>query len=479
VRRERFLVAAVAILLILFRSVVPTLFEGFYFDSDQAIVGLMARHLSAFHGFPLYYYGLNYLLGVQAWIIAPFFWLFRSSVAVMRLPLIALNAVVAVWLIVALERRLALRPAIALVAALPFIAPTPALGGQLLEAAGASIEPFVYVLALWTLRRRPFLFGCVLTIGFLHREFTIFALPALVLGELTQGTPWRRLLRLAPRAAAGAALVWLIIDDLKLRLGGGAVGLQVVSLGSQMCGGLHSLALRVDALLTQALPALFGGRPTRLDAFRMNTPMVGGSTIVGWLVLLTLATMVVRTIVASRSADDGRETGFGVYLAAVGAFAACAYPLSCNVALGAPPLLRYLLLAVLLPVGCAALFFSRETSAAMRRLGVAAFLVWGAANLADTARLVRMSVADPPSNEHRALADYLVAHRIRYARAIYWDAYVVDFLSRERVIVAAVDVERIPAYRKAVDEHADRAVNLVRLPCAGAERIASWCIQKE
>ena len=30
--------------------------------------------------------GLNYLLGVEAWIIAPFFWAARSSVALMRAP---------------------------------------------------------------------------------------------------------------------------------------------------------------------------------------------------------------------------------------------------------------------------------------------------------------------------------------------------------------------------------------------------------
>ena len=87
-------------------------------------------------------------------------------------------------------------------------------------------------------------------------------------------------------------------------------------------------------------------------------------------------------------------------------------------------------------------------------------------------------MAEPPSDEHRALADYLVANRIRYARAIYWDAYAVDFLSRERVITASLDLVRIPEYQKAFDDHAEAAVTLARLPCTGTERVASWCIQK-
>src|SRR5437764_1096567 len=83
-----------------------------------AIVGLMARHLSRLQTFPLFYYGLNYMLGVEAWIIAPLFALGRSSVQLARLPFVVLNAVVAVWLIARLSGQNGLRPALAFVAAL-------------------------------------------------------------------------------------------------------------------------------------------------------------------------------------------------------------------------------------------------------------------------------------------------------------------------------------------------------------------------
>src|ERR1700730_5509831 len=92
--RECVMFCALATLLVLVRSFVPPYYEGFYFDSDQAIVGLMAKHLADLRGFPLFYYGLNYMLGVEAWIIAPFFWIARPSVAVLRVPLIALDVLV-------------------------------------------------------------------------------------------------------------------------------------------------------------------------------------------------------------------------------------------------------------------------------------------------------------------------------------------------------------------------------------------------
>jgi hypothetical protein len=368
---------------------------------------------------------------------------------------------------------------VGLVAALPFIMPTPATSNQLLETAGACVEPFVYVLLLWQLRRRPLAFGALLAIAFLHREFVIFAVPALILAERSdRSLRSRATMTAAATAAAGFGLVYLIVDDLKMHLSGGAVALQAASLRNQMCFDAASFS-RVRSLLTEAFPVLVGGAPIGLQRLRMNTPLVTGYSALGAVVGATLVMMVARIVLLSR-ADRNRQPPprFGVYLAWIGVFTACAYPLSCNVSLGMPPLLRYLLLAILFPVGVAAIFFTRETSPALRTTVAAIFVVWTGANLLDNVRLLAVSVANPPVSEHRVLADYLMDHRVRFARAIYWDAYVLDFLTRERVTVASVDIVRIVDYQRQVDEHADSAVRLERMPCEGGERVASWCITR-
>jgi hypothetical protein len=259
-RRQLALLGVLAVALVALRSFVATYYEGFYFDSDQAIVGLMARHLSRFQRFPLFYYSLNYILGVQAWIIAPFFWIGRSSVTLARLPFVALNALVGVWLVRRFTNRDGLRPGTAFVAALPFIMPTPAVGTQLLELAGACVEPFVYVLLLWVLRRRPFAFGLLLAIAFLQREFAIFAVPAILLVEIRRPDFWSRgNVTRAAWAIAGFALAWIIVDDAKMHLvGGGLIG-QAASLGGQLCTSGPELAQRVRALVSEALPILYGG----------------------------------------------------------------------------------------------------------------------------------------------------------------------------------------------------------------------------
>src|SRR5688500_3510629 len=139
-RGELWICLALAAGIIALQSVVPLTVEQ-YFDADQAIYGLMAKHLSEFRNFPLFFYGQNYMLGVQAWLAVPFFWIGGPTVAMLRTPIILLNLAVALGYVWFLARQ-GLRPRYALVAALPVIAFTPAKAMEFGAAYGAGIEPF-------------------------------------------------------------------------------------------------------------------------------------------------------------------------------------------------------------------------------------------------------------------------------------------------------------------------------------------------
>ncbi|GEM_PF-4380228 len=66
-KRELWICLAVATAIVALQSFVLLRYEQF-FDSDQAVYGLMAKHLSEFRTFPLFFYGQNYMLGVQSWL---------------------------------------------------------------------------------------------------------------------------------------------------------------------------------------------------------------------------------------------------------------------------------------------------------------------------------------------------------------------------------------------------------------------------
>ena len=481
-RRREFVACAIAaVALVVLRSVVFLAYERF-FDSDQAIVGLMAKHLSEFRVFPLFFYGQHYMLGVQAWLAVPFFWLGGPTMAMLRTPVEIFNLGVAVALI-AIFVRLGLRPLLAFAATLPFIATSTAASKELLSVHGASVEPFAYVLGLWFLRRRPIMFGVLLCVGFLHREFTIFALPALAFALWPSWRSW------SPRGMAmGAAAfvaVWVTVDFLKRHVS--AVGpsetptaaasllMQMRSLG----GGValtpgHYLA-RMRQVLLVALPDFFGASPYAMTDYGITSTLHVGSTVAG----LAFAAAIVIAIVRLTSVRTGvdRDQSFFAYLCAIGVLTVLAYGTNENLEIGNQIQLRYLLFALLVPIALLGAFFQVESRAFSRWTVVGLLAVWAGANIRDNIRLVHEFRVAPIPAYHRELADYLVAHRVKYAWGGYWDSYIVDFFSGERVIVASTEKVRIASYQREVTEHDAEAVQLVRRPCEGGTPFEAWCLQ--
>jgi hypothetical protein len=471
------LAIVIAILLVMFRSFAPLWYEQLDFDSDQAIVGLMAKHLSELRHFPLFFYGQNYMLGVQSWIAVPFFWIGGPTLLMLRLPLAIINAAVATTVIVMFWRR-GVRPGLAFVSALPLIVATPVVSTGLLQTLGASIEPFAYILVLWVLRRRPLAFGALLCVGTLHREFTILVVPALVIGCWVEG---RRIHW--PSVARGGmafAAVWLLVDLLKWTLGGGSLTQEADTIGSWMTSSVGGYLARMYSLVTVGLPELVGGHAFPLSAYGMNSTIVAGSLAAGLAFAVAVVVSAGRVLWILRGGEDRarfRAASFQVYLgcAALGTFAV--YGLNDGIDPLATPVLRYFLFGLLLPVGLFGMLFAMEGARSWRTAVVSPLVVWAALTLWDNVRLVREYRTSAPAGEFRALADYLVAHQIDYGRAGYWDCYVVDFFARERVILASTDVIRIPEYQVTVDQHAASAVVVERTPCTSGAVFASWCIE--
>ena len=472
--RELRLAIGAAILLVIVRSIVPVAYEQLDFDSDQAIVGLMAKHLSELREFPLFFYGQHYMLGVQAWIAAPFFWIGGPTVAMLRTPLLLINAAVAVLLIVLIARR-GVRPWLAFVAALPFVAASPILAAEWYSTLGASVEPLLYVIVLWMLRERPIAFGALLCVGALHREFTILALPALVAVGVVERRRW--LWRAIAQGAIAFAAVWLGVDLVKRWQQAGSLALE-----AQMIGRWVSIDAGYPARLKSlvlGLPILFGGRHISLDHYSLNSTIGAGSAAAGVALAIALVVGGARLAwVAGRRDQRTRLAGgsFMLYLAMVAAGTLAAYGLNPGIDPEATPLFRYVLLLPLLPIAMLAAFFLAERSRPWVATVTCAVAVWAAFMVRDNVQLIREYRTAPPVDEFRQLADYLVAHEIQYGYAQYWDCYIVDFLSRERVILASTDFLRIPAYQTVVDAHASSAASIERVPCSTGTHFASWCI---
>ena len=477
---------ALTVALVVLRCAPAMLFEQLQFDSDQAVMGLMAKHLADGRHFPLFFYGQHYMMGVEAWIAAPFFLVGGPTVAMLRLPLLILNVVVACWLLLRLIDR-GVAPGWAFVATLPLIAIGPLASLLLMQTFGA-IEPLFYVLVLWVVRKRPVLFGALFCAAYLHRELVLFVLPALAVVWLLEAPgPGSRLKSAAPdavKAVLSFAVAWIVVAELMQHINtlgpaGGAFSAGSLQAQSQMVVARLSFdpvpyVARLIAVTRDTLPDLYTLRASTLTQFGLRSTLAIGSSAGGIALVVGVAIAAARLSFARRR--DSRDSRFYLYLALIGVQAILAYAMNAGIVPGQPGILRYLLFALLLPVALLGVFVELEHTRAIKLAVASCIVVWAAVNVADDVRLVREYVVAPPPNEYRTLTDYLVAHRIRYGRADYWDAYVVDFLSRERVILAPTQVMRISSYDARVDRNAANAVTVVHQPCDVGTRVASWCI---
>lgn len=477
-RMPRWIILAILLLVVLGRSAIFVLAPESYFDADQAVFGLMAKHLAELRAFPVFMYGQSYILAVEAWMAAPLFAVFGVSAALLKLPLLILNLVIAWLLVRTLERDLGLRPWAAAVAALPFVLPSVAMGAVFVEPSGGNLEPYLYVLLIWLTRDRPIWCGLVLGIGFLQREFTVYGLAALLAIEAFD----RTLLTRAGLARRGATLgaagaIWLVVQGLARFSSASGPGTSfdsiygasnnILELAARTCLSPATALAGGARLVSVHWPALLGTARYPLSAFSIESTGSQGLTGSSWLPLLVVvmaaAGIGMASILQPRS---HRPPRFAVYLVLVGACSCGGYVFGrCGeVNFYA---MRYELLSPLAIVGIIGWFLSVHPPRALAIVWGVVFAAWIGVLALPHGRLLAEYATHPPVPAKRQLIRVLDAKGVRYGTADYWLAYYIDFLTNERMLFAAQEPQRIKTYNAIVADHHTEAVRLSRRPCDG------------
>lgn len=476
-------------------------YEQADFDADQAIVGLMAKHLSEGRAWPLFFYGQLYMMGVQAWMAAPVFLWLGPTVLALKIPLLVINLATGGLLVWLLVRDVGLRPWQAGVATLFFAALPPVTASRLVQAQGGTIEPLFYALLLWMARGRPVVFGLVFAFGFLQREFTIFAVAALVGLEV-----WTRDLFSRRRLAH-----WLVVGLVFLgaREGVGLLRGQASMFGPQTAPvALDAAVTNVDVvasslcptpanvvgnlgwLLRENVPTYFGVKRQPAGAFIASARPSGVRQ--AWPLLL-VGLGLAGVVVASRigawwagpapSAVHGHSARFAWFLLATGLLSLAGVAAGCNVR--SLITIRYHLMLALAPVGLVALAFvyARHTTPRerdWRHMAVGAMacasVAWALVMAASSGALLREYRHQPPPDPFRLLADDLAARGESVGWASYWVSYHVDFLSRERVILSPTAPVRITDYARRATLAGHDAIIVADAPCEGGRQVASWYV---
>ena len=480
-RRERALVLAAVAALVIWRSSVLVFWEQAQFDSDQAVIGLMAKHLSEGRAFPVFMYGQSYILGVQAWMAAPMFLLFGVSVAALKLPLLIINLAIAILLVRRLEAEIGLRPALAGLATAPFILPAPGTSAHLLEPTGGNLETFLYVLLIWLTRHRPWLCGVIFGVGFLQREFALYGLAALgcvmaVQGLLATREGWIRIGKLV----ASAAAVWIAVQGLRRLSSAAGPGTSIadlagapnnlLELASRTCVAPATLALGTERLFSMHWPQLLGTAPYPLSDFAIESAVTQG---LAWASVLPAAAAIIAVIgivSADRASNWRVARSIAGYLLLVGLFSVAGYVVGRCGELSFYTM-RYELLSLAGFIALGAWFLSVARWRRLVPIWGAIVVTWTLLAASSHARLWKEYVTAPPVAAKQMVLRTLQAEGVEYGWADYWMAYYITFLSREQIIMGSTDFVRIRPYQTLVEQHAGEAVKISRTACPGGREI--------
>jgi hypothetical protein len=478
--RQRLIVLALAAIAILARSAIFIFREQSYFDSDQAVIGLMGKHLSELRAFPLFLYGQNYILAVEAWMAAVSFKLFGVSVATLKLPLLGVNLVIAYLLLRTLQREAGLTPALAGMASLFFIAAPPGTAAMLVEASGVNIEPFLYTLLIWLTRRRPGWCGAIFAVGFMQREFTLYSLLSLVcIAAITGELFTREAVRRALLGLRSAAEVWLVVTVAKQYSSAAGPGTSladirapannVLELLTRICFEPGTFGGGLWRLVSVHWTELFGTRVRPLWQSAIDSNVTEGLPFAWVLIAGAMALAVVRVAMSlARQKQLRREEWFVAYLTTVGVIGAAAFVIG---RCGAQGHVRYALPTVFAAIGLGAWFLSVERERWLRTVWIVLVAGWASVSALSHAKLYAEYSSHPPAGTKLMLVRHLQARGIKYAIADYWLAYYVSFVTKEQIIVASNDFTRILEYERLVNQHRSEAVLISRTPCGDGKPV--------
>ncbi|UCG32111.1 MAG: hypothetical protein JSU68_10640, partial [Phycisphaerales bacterium] len=465
-RREYAYFLAIALAMVLTRGAFVWC-EPLHFDSDQAVVGLMTLDLVQGKGFPVYFYGQDYLATLEPYLAAPVFAVCGPSRWALKLSLLVLGVVIAWMMYVAFRRDCRISPAPAALLVTPFVIPTVVMASRLVEANGANLDVFLFVMLLWYLRRHPLAAGLVAGLAVQNRMFGVYAVCSLLLVVLvTRRWSWWDYPIFAMASAATYVGISFLGQYSPNRLSGG-LPVQI--------SDAEDLIRLTRALTSSLLPLLYGLIPAALGEFRIRCDIVANAGLLG---LVPGAAMLFLAAAAlSRPGYRlARHWAFPCYLMGVGALSLVAFVfMQGNLTSVDPMRIRYILLSVLFLIGAAGLLWQTR-----RRRCVAAFLVLSAVvNVGQHSVLWARVLRDAPADEYADLAAAIRGMDLEAAIADYWTAYHVAFLLEGEVPVTyPAQTPRIGAYHDAYRVAPAHRRAMIRDvgECDGGPRVHGWVV---
>jgi 4-amino-4-deoxy-L-arabinose transferase-like glycosyltransferase len=464
----------------------------FTIDADEAIVGLMALHISEGASWPVFYYGQHYMGSLEPLLVGGLFWLFGPSTHnLVVVPLIF--SVLLVPLTYLLARSITGRLG-ALVAALCMALPPTGLVIWSAKARGGFIEVIFFgALALWLTTRwlrsprpshvRTFLIGLTLGIGWwVNNQVVFFMLP---IAFCMAGRLWWGCGSMLGSIHGSMSSMSLLVR-LQLVLSHGLNGTLAFIFGGlpywwyNVTHGFPSLAMLTPArttsvedhlvgLFSTAIPILLGAKRfwQAEDVFPLATPLAYGIIAISVVTyLVARGRQLIELLVLRPDAERPVELFSLCVVATLAIFSLSSF----GWLFEAPRYLLPVYVSAFVLFGALvehwhkyARWFSSTMLALTLGLSIGSTYLGGRAIPGEP----HVYSGERVQKNHEPLITWLTAHNIKWVRTNYWIGYRLAFETREQVRFVTFHEphhERIPRYREEAEELGIDRMPLVLTP---------------
>jgi hypothetical protein len=271
--------------------------------------------------------------------------------------------------------------------------------------------------------------------------------------------------------------VWLVVHILKSYSSAAGPGTHTDALmqsgesalqfARRFCTDPAMIPRGLTNLFFEHFPVLFGTRPMALNELAIESASRQGFSG-SWIILALTAAIAIAAVVRHlfREPQWRPAYTFCAYLVVTALLSQAGYIIGRCGGLHHFTL-RYELLSVIGFTGLGGWFLAITPPGRLRTIWMA--LAAGVVLIAaiPSGRLLVEYVRHEPENPKRLIVKHLDAQGIRYAFGDYWRAYLITFMTNERIIVAADDFQRIREYSDIVKAHKDEAVRIAREFCPG------------
>lgn len=469
-----FVILSILASLTLYRSLFFLIFPDSNFNSDGAVMGIMANDITHLRHLPSTFYGQKYLLGIEAYLAVPFFLLFGSSIVSLKLPLFLMNFIFVYLLFYILYKDLKVSSlASGLVTLMVAMAPLRP-GIHMMMPDGANIEPYIYVLLTWILRRKTYLLGFLLALFYWQREFSLLGFLALITTDIymfygnkneVKKVLFSRFLTFCTGLASYRFLAFFISKS-PTYYGSGA---------PRGAFSFENVYENILWLFNEALFNILGFSNGDLEAgglLHPITPLYEPLLFPLKVIFIFLLLHALFRIWKSRSITKkfSQAEEFGYFLIAVGVLNFLVTALFLKER--NPTILRYNLLFLFFPIGV--ILWNLKSHVRIHKFLALIFIViWSLSNLIGYHNLYKF-YSSLPTDKKFELVKFLEQKKIKYAKVPYWDAYYLTFISQEQLKVASSDHVRIGWLQDVVNKHEDEAALIKQTPCAEGKEISQF-----